>query len=181
MANLNGTPEWQNYITGVVNKVTNGYTGLNGILQTIANRLQFVKESNDEKLDKGAVSIDYNTAEKIEDKIEGLFNGTELWSGSASISTVTLLEAYTNFNLLEINTSDGESKLIRTSQLTSKGYIGIWGGTNIYFDPSGSTRYALDGYLRATVTNTTTFTISKTRTSKNSDPSVTSILGIGRK
>ena len=48
MANIPGTPIWEDFIEGVVNKVTNGFTGLNGLLQTIANRLQFLKDKQDE-------------------------------------------------------------------------------------------------------------------------------------
>lgn len=133
------------------------------------------------KLNKGAVSVDYDDAGKIENKIKNLFSDVELWSGDVSIGPITFTEAYTNFNLLEINTSDGESKLIRTKALTSRGYIGIWGGTMELFDPAGNSRYCLDGYLRVSVTDTTTFTVSSIRTAENNNPTLTSIIGIGRK
>lgn len=133
------------------------------------------------KLNKGAVSVDYDDAGKIENKIKNLFSDVELWSGDVSIGPITFTEAYTNFNLLEINTSDGESKLIRTKALTFRGYIGIWGGTMELFDPAGNSRYCLDGYLRVSVTDTTTFTVSSIRTAENNNPTLTSIIGIGRK
>lgn len=50
MANINGTPEWKDYIRGVVNKVTTGYSGLNAILQDIANRLQFLKNNKSDEI-----------------------------------------------------------------------------------------------------------------------------------
>ena len=133
------------------------------------------------KLSKGEVSVDYDNGGKIENKIKNLFSDVELWSGDVNVGPITFTEAYTNFNLLEINTSDGESKLIRTKALTSRGYIGIWGGTMELFDPAGNSRYCLDGYLRVTVTDTTTLAVSCTRTAENNNPTLTSIIGIGRK
>ncbi|HAS80390.1 MAG TPA: hypothetical protein DCR90_05765, partial [Fusobacteriaceae bacterium] len=124
---------------------------------------------------------DYDNGGKIENKIKNLFSDVELWSGDVNVGPITFTEAYTNFNLLEINTSDGESKLIRTKALTSRGYIGIWGGTMELFDPAGNSRYCLDGYLRVTVTDTTTLAVSCTRTAENNNPTLTSIIGIGRK
>ena len=133
------------------------------------------------KLSKGEVSVDYDNGGKIENKIKNLFSDVELWSGDVNVGPITFTEAYTNFNLLEINTSDGESKLIRTKALTSRGYIGIWGGTMELFDPAGNSRYCLDGYLRVSVTDTTTLAVSCTRTAENNNPTLTSIIGIGRK
>ena len=98
MANIPGIPEWQDYIEGVINKVTTGFTGMNGLLQTIANRLQFLKDNQDEKLDKGAgLSNDYDTAKKIEDKIEVLSVNPVFVEGGATFykkETNSLVEIF---------------------------------------------------------------------------------------
>ena len=60
---FNATPN------NIVEGETTLVTGYNGIFQKFLNSINFLK---DKKLDKGAVSVDYDTAEKIEDKIKGL-------------------------------------------------------------------------------------------------------------